>query len=104
LNRELLKGNINLIILSILNEKDTYGYEIMKLVKEKTKGLFELKEGTMYIALKRLETNKLVKSYWKQIDSTPKRKYYSLTESGKIKYLNLKDEWNHIVKIMLEFL
>ncbi len=104
MNRELLKGNINLMILSILKEGDTYGYEIMKLVKKKTKGSFELKEGTMYIALKRLESNGLVESYWKKIDLTPKRKYYKLTQLGSVEYLNLKNEWEHIVLIMKDFI
>ena len=62
LNKELLKGHIDTLILSILNQEDSYGYEIAKIVKDET--TFELKESTMYVSLKRLESKGLIKSYW----------------------------------------
>ena len=66
LNKEALKGHIDTIILSILNEKDCYGYEIAKTVKVKCNNMFELKEGTMYLALKRMESKGFIESYWSQ--------------------------------------
>lgn len=50
LNKEVLKGHIDTLILSILRDKDCYGYEIAKNVRDRSS--FELKEGTMYLALK----------------------------------------------------
>ena len=64
LNKEALKGHIDTIILSILNEQDCYGYEIAKTVKVKCNNMFELKEGTMYLALKRMESKGFIESYW----------------------------------------
>lgn len=103
MNKEMLKGNIDLMILSILEKEDTYGYEIMKLVSNQAQGIFELKEGTMYISLKRLEKAELVESYWRKVENTPKRKYYKLTSAGKEKLLAMKEEWKQVVSIMNRF-
>lgn len=103
LNKEVLKGHIDTLILSILNEKDCYGYEIAKQVRENSE--FELKEGTMYLALKRLETKSLIESYWGEEQSAGgRRKYYRLTKEG-IEALTIKKkEWSILKKIMNSFL
>lgn len=103
LNKELLKGNIDTLILSILNQGDSYGYEIAKTVREET--TFELKESTMYVSLKRLEHKGMINSYWgDHQDAGGRRKYYKITEDGMIN-LELKiQEWDFIKKIMNKFL
>lgn len=103
LNKEVLKGHIDTLILSILKEKDYYGYEIAKQVREKSE--FELKEGTMYLALKRMESKKLIKSYWgNEQSSGGRRKYYNLTEEGH-DFLKIKKiEWRFIKNVMNQFL
>ena len=57
-NKEVLKGHIDTLILSLLHNRDMYGYELAKLVRQKSDDQFELKEGTLYLSLKRLEKNK----------------------------------------------
>lgn len=103
LNKELLKGHIDTLILSILNHEDSYGYEIAKIVKDET--TFELKESTMYVSLKRLESKGLIKSYWgDNQDSGGRRKYYNITPEGK-EDLHVKvEEWNFIQEVMNKFL
>lgn len=103
LNKELLKGHIDTLILSILNHEDSYGYEIAKIVKDET--TFELKESTMYVSLKRLESKGLIKSYWgDNQDSGGRRKYYYITPEGK-EDLHVKvEEWNFIQEVMNKFL
>ncbi|WP_333782943.1 PadR family transcriptional regulator [Metaclostridioides mangenotii] len=102
LNKEVLKGHIDTLILSILRDKDCYGYEIAKNVRDRSS--FELKEGTMYLALKRMEGKGIIKSYWGSESSGGRRKYYNLTEEGK-KFLEIKkQEWYFIQDIMNEFL
>ena len=97
LNKEALKGHIDTIILSILNEKDCYGYEIAKTVKAKCNNMFELKEGTMYLAL--------IESYWSQEESAGgRRKYYKMTDLGKETYQTKKKEWFFIKEVMGSFL
>ena len=58
LNKEILKGHIDTMILAILEKNDSYGFEIAKNVLEQT--TFELKDGTLYISLKRLESKGLL--------------------------------------------
>ena len=93
INKELLKGSTTVLILSILNRKDMYGYEMIKEIDLRSKGIFSFKEGTLYPILHNLENANYIESYWDDSNSGRKRKYYSITESGKeqIEYLN--GEW-----------
>lgn len=103
LNKEILKGHIDTMILAILEKNDSYGFEIAKNVLEQTS--FELKDGTLYISLKRLESKGFIESYW-QSSKGPgnRRKYYNITEDG-IKILDIKvNEWNFVKNIMEKFL
>ncbi len=59
-NKEVLKGHIDTLILSLLHNRDMYGYELAKIVREKSEDKFELKEGTLYLSLKRLEKNEWI--------------------------------------------
>lgn len=103
LNKEVLKGHIDTLILAILDEKDSYGYEIAKIVREKT--TFELKDGTMYVSLKRLESKGLIKSYWgNEQGAGSRRKYYNITEEGKEALVIKVKEWNFVQNIMNKFL
>ena len=103
LNKEVLKGHIDTLILSILNKGDSYGYEIAKTVRDET--TFELKESTLYVSLKRLESKGLIKSYWGSDQGLgSRRKYYNITDEGK-ENLELKiQEWNFIQSGMNKFL
>lgn len=103
LNKEVLKGHIDTLILAILDEEDSYGYEIAKTVREKT--TFELKDGTMYVSLKRLESKGLIKSYWgNEQGGGSRRKYYHITDEGKEALDTKAKEWNFVQTIMNEFL
>lgn len=55
MDREILKGSLEIILLSLLRNKDMYGYEISKEIKNITKNVLILGEGTLYPALKRLK-------------------------------------------------
>lgn len=102
--KEVLKGHIDTIILSIINIQDCYGYEIAKSVREHSNSAFELKEGTLYIALKRLESNGYIRSYWDDGESKGgRRKYYTITENGQAFFQVKKDEWAFMKKMMDDF-
>lgn len=105
IEKEILKGYIDTIIISLLNDRPMYGYELAKRVREICNGAFELKEGTLYLSLKRLENNNYTQSYWDDTESGGgRRKYYRITEPG-IKHLeNKKREWEFMKLIMDSFL
>lgn len=105
INKEVLKGHIDTLILSLLSKQDMYGYEIAKVVREKSKEQFELKEGTLYLSLKRLEKNEWITSYWGDEQGPGgRRKYYKLTLIGKEGFEEKRSEWQFVKKIIDTFL
>ncbi|WP_121614252.1 PadR family transcriptional regulator [Mesobacillus foraminis] len=105
INKEVLKGHIDTLILSLLHKKDMYGYELAKLVREKTNEQFELKEGTLYLSLKRLEKNKWIASYWGDEQGPGgRRKYYALTPLGEKGFEEKRAEWKFVKNIIDSFL
>ena len=64
ISSDLIRGHINTIILRMLYDGDKYGYEIINEIEEKSKGQYTLKQPTLYSALKRLESQDYVTSYW----------------------------------------
>lgn len=93
INKELLKGSTTVLILSILNRKDMYGYEMIKEIDLLSKGIFSFKEGTLYPLLHNLENANYIESYWDDPSNGRKRKYYKITNDGKKLLLEKKSEW-----------
>jgi PadR family transcriptional regulator PadR len=104
IEKELLKGHIDIIILALLYGEDLYGYELAKRAKKQTGNRFELKEGTLYLAFKRLERSRFVKSYWGGESEGGRRKYYSILPKGRQYLLAAKREWEQLRVIMNLFL
>lgn len=105
MNKEVLKGHIDTIILSLLYSRDMYGYELAKWVRERSGEQFELKEGTLYLSLKRLEKNEWIESYWGDEQGPGgRRKYYKLTAIGKEGYQEKRKEWQFVKKIIDTFI
>lgn len=105
INKEVLKGHIDTIILSLLRDEDMYGYEIAKFVREKSEEQFELKEGTLYLSLKRLEKNMWIESYWGDEQGPGgRRKYYRLTPSGEEGFEQKRKEWEFLKNMIDSFL
>ncbi|SDZ41590.1 PadR family transcriptional regulator, regulatory protein PadR [Evansella caseinilytica] len=97
-NRELVKGSTSLILLQLLAEKDMYGYEIVKEMEARSGYALQVKEGTLYPALHKLEKQKYVDAYWQEPDKGPARKYYRLTAEGKEILQQKTSEWQSFVK------
>lgn len=91
--KELMGASSIPLILSILQENDTYGYEIMKKLKELSSGRIIWKEGSLYPVLKKMESLKYIKSYWnvKQFDRP--RKYYKILATGVTALEESKEDW-----------
>ena len=80
--RDLLRGSLDLMILSVLAGGKKYGYLIQKQVRETSGSRVDLQAGTMYPILHRLEEEKLIRSSWEE-STGRKRKWYELTAAGK---------------------
>jgi PadR family transcriptional regulator, regulatory protein PadR len=80
--RELLKGSLTVLLLGLLERQPLYGYQIVKEVRARSQGVLELKEGTLYPALHRLEQAGLIEGYWETRPDGADRRYYRLTALG----------------------
>jgi PadR family transcriptional regulator PadR len=80
---QLMRGLIEPLLLYLINEVPTYGYNIIKELERRTTGYFKFQGGTIYPALRRLETRGLIKSRWQQTTERQARKYYQITGKGR---------------------
>lgn len=86
-------GNTDMLVLSLINEGDMYGYQIIDELVNRSNHTFDLKTGTLYPLLHLLEQKKYVTSYDTETAKGKVRKYYRITDDGR-KYLLLKQkEW-----------
>ncbi|MGG0643484.1 PadR family transcriptional regulator [Sporosarcina gallistercoris] len=92
MDQEMMKGSIDLLILSLIGQRDMYGYEMVKVMKELSEDTYEMSEGTLYAALKRLEKKTWITSYWQQTESG-RRKYYHLSDEGTRALEMKKENW-----------
>ena len=93
INKELMKGSTSILILSLLEKEDMYGYQITHELKRLSENVFELKEGTLYPMLHSLENEKAIESYWFDAENGKRRKYYTITKYGKALLVDKKSEW-----------
>lgn len=92
-NRELLKGSLELMLLVLLEAGPMYGYQIVKEVQARSGDALRLKEGSLYPALHRLERDGLVESAWEQRRDGANRRYYHLTAAGRAAAEAKRAEW-----------
>jgi DNA-binding PadR family transcriptional regulator len=91
LTTELKRGTLVLLVLSQLRTQE-YGYSLVQKLEEKK---IPIEAGTLYPLLRRLEKQNLLKSEWDTSESRP-RKFYVLSDEGKVAYARLKQEWKTI--------
>ncbi|MBU8906329.1 PadR family transcriptional regulator [Desertibacillus haloalkaliphilus] len=101
ISTDLIRGHTDTIILNVLRQGDSYGYQIFKTILELSGNQYELKEATLYTAFRRLEKEGLIVSYWGDETQGGRRKYYRLTEEGIEKYEQNKNEWK-FAKVVLD--
>ncbi len=77
----MLKGHLELLLLSVLQSEPLHGYAVIRRLYERSGQAFDLPEGTVYPALRRLEQSKLVRSRWQTVEGR-RRRLYSLTTAG----------------------
>ena len=92
--QQLLKGLIDPIILSLINQLPMYGYQIVKELERRTVGGLTLKGGTVYPALMRLERKGLVASKWQKTGRQRGRRYYQITERGRQFLASCLSDWH----------
>lgn len=87
-------GTLDLALLAALQDQPRYGLEILKTINERTGGAFDLREGSLYPALQRLQKAGWIGSEWQPSDKGgAPRKMYKLTESGLKALASKRQEW-----------
>ncbi|MCL2775122.1 MAG: helix-turn-helix transcriptional regulator [Oscillospiraceae bacterium] len=93
INKELLKGSTAILILSLLDKEDLYGYQIIQKLSISSDNIFNLKEGTLYPLLHGLENDGAISAYWVETPEGRSRKYYKLTKNGRNMLDEKQAEW-----------
>ena len=91
LNQELTKGSSLILILKMLEKEPMYGYQMIKIIHEKSNNIFQWKEGSLYPILFSMEKKEFIKSYWQE--GKRRRKYYQITDKGLKEVSKLEKEW-----------
>ena len=94
MDKKMMAMGTTMLVLSLLEEEDLYGYQIIRMLEERSNSVFSLKEGTLYPILHGLEEQEAVESYEKQAETGRLRKYYHLTNRGKKLLKEKKSEWD----------
>lgn len=102
--QQLKKGVLEMLVLELICQKPSYGYALLLALKERSEGMFQLKEGTLYPILYRLEDEGMIQSSWSAGEgrSAPK-KIYTATQLGQKQRLSQRQYWKDFTKTVEEF-
>lgn len=102
ISKNLIAASATPLVLAILKNQDSYGYEIIKKIKEASDDEIIWSEGMLYPVLHRLEDKGFIKSYWKKSKIGRKRKYYYLKEKGLNELKKCKKQWEVVHSTLFE--
>ena len=100
LGKKALDGKVETLLLAILQEGPSYGYEIIQTLNGRATGLLRMGEGTAYPVLHRLEERGLIVSRWITAETGRRRKYYRLSPKGRRSLAENTRQWRALVKLM----
>ena len=98
---DVIRGYIDVMILRVLHDGDSYGYEISRKITGISGGSYSMKETTLYSAFSRLEKLGYLRSYPGSYSGGRERIYYTLTDGGRFYYRQKCDEWA-LTKVLVE--
>jgi PadR family transcriptional regulator, regulatory protein PadR len=96
ISKDLMAASSTPIVLAILAEGDSYGYAIIKRVRELSGGRMEWTDGMLYPVLHRLERLGHIKARWEVAESGRRRKYYRITASGRAQLAEERKQWQAV--------
>ena len=96
INKDLIAASSTPIVLAILADEDSYGYAILKRVRESSGGRMEWTDGMLYPVLHRLERLGHVEARWEVAESGRRRKYYRITSRGRTQLAEERRQWQAV--------
>jgi DNA-binding PadR family transcriptional regulator len=100
INKDLVAASSTALVLAILAEGDSYGYAILKRVRDLSGGALEWTDGMLYPVLHRLERSGLIESRWAKADTGRRRKYYRITGAGLDQLADERRQWQSVDKTL----
>lgn len=104
LSSDIMRGYNDVIVLSVLADGDSYGYEISRCISERSSGRYPIKETTLYSTFTRLERNGYIRSYSGTETFGRQRTYYTITDSGRQFLLEKCEEWRLAKEVIGAFI
>lgn len=105
ISSDVIRGYNDTMILYVLLEKPSYGYEISKEIKIRSEEKYVIKETTLYSAFTRMEKNGYIESFSNDANTTGKRRtYYRITELGRKYYEEKCEEWRLTQEVVDKFI
>jgi DNA-binding PadR family transcriptional regulator len=96
INKDLVAASSTSLVLAILADEDSYGYAILKRVRELSGGRMEWTDGMLYPVLHRLERLGHIESRWETSESGRRRKYYAITGRGRRQLADERRQWQAV--------
>ncbi|HOX40053.1 MAG TPA: helix-turn-helix transcriptional regulator [Candidatus Brocadiia bacterium] len=103
INGDTLRGHLDAMVLAALSTSEAHGYEIMRRLEGRGCGMLELKEGTLYPALYRLEEAGHIRGRWEDKPPGirgPRRRTYRLTSKGRRQLVQQQEKWREFVRVV----
>ena len=101
---DLIKGTLDVLILKTVSREAMHGYGISRFLRETTGNAFQVEEGALYPALRRLEKRGLVEAEWSVTDTGRRAKFYRLTSAGEAELDASVRSWRDYVDAMASVL
>lgn len=101
---EILKGTLDILILNALKRGPNHGYGIARWLKENSDEAFQVEEGALYPALRRMEKRGLLAAHWDTTDTGRDAKFYRLSPAGEGELARAQATWERYVLAMAQVL
>ena len=95
LARELKRGSTELLILALLEDRDRHGYEIARLIEERSEGEISFHVASLYPTLYRMEEKDLIEGRWVEKAGQRRRRYYKMTATGRKMLASQRSTWEN---------
>jgi PadR family transcriptional regulator PadR len=100
LSKKTLDGNMETLLLAVLQDGPSYGYQMVQQMNALVPGVLKTGEGTIYPVLHRLEGRELIRSSWRTGESGRQRRYYQLTVKGRRALAENRLQWAALTRVM----
>lgn len=100
INKDLIAASLAPMLLMILERGESYGYDLIQQLKQRSNNELNIAEGTLYPVLKKMEEKEWIKAVWKTAENGRDRRYYSITRKGKEQLKEQVSQWNFVNQLI----